>query len=45
MRGVHLIVCTPGRMNDFLTMKSFKTGKPPVRHPSLCVLRKGTAAC
>ena len=25
MRGVHLIVATPGRMNDFLTMKSFKT--------------------
>ena len=25
MKGVHLIVATPGRMNDFLTMKSFKT--------------------
>ena len=29
MRGVHIIVCTPGRMNDFLTMKSFRTGAPP----------------
>ena len=29
MRGVHVIVCTPGRMNDFLTMKSFRTGAPP----------------
>ena len=25
MRGVHVIIATPGRMNDFLTMKSFKT--------------------
>ena len=29
MRGVHVIVATPGRMNDFLTMKSHRTGAPP----------------